>query len=120
MGMDRHVRFGDGRQPTWAKVVARLVDAGLPVQLRMIDGQLAFPDETPAEDWRELRVGAASGMVTIRRIDDGVACVVWGNADRPTREMWNAIAWAFAVESDGKIDGQSADEFRRTSEMPAE
>jgi hypothetical protein len=118
MGMDRHVRFGAGRQPTWNDIVARLQSAGVAAQLRMIDGQLAFPDETPADDWRELRIGAVSAMVTIRRTEDGVTCVVWGNADRPTREMWNATAWAFAAESEGKIDDQSADEFRGSNEMP--
>ena len=118
MGMDRHVRFGDGRQPTWPNVAARLIDAGLAVQLRMIDGQLAFPDETPSDDWRELRIGAVSAMVTVRRSGDGVTCVVWGNADGPTRELWNAIAWAFAAESDGKIDDRSADDFRASNEMP--
>jgi hypothetical protein len=118
MGMDRQVRFGAGRRPTWNDIVARLQEIGVPAQIRMIDGQLAFPDETPADDWRELRIGAVSAMVTIRRTDDGVACVVWGNADRPTRAMWNATAWAFAAVSDGTIDGQSADEFRRANEMP--
>jgi hypothetical protein len=118
--MDRQVRFGEGRQPTWANVAARLVDAGLAVQLRMIDGQLAFPDETPADDWRELRIGAVSAMVTVRREQGGVTCVVWGNADQPTRALWNVIAWAFAAESEGKIDGLTADEFRASNEMSKE
>ena len=103
MGMDRQVPLGEGSRPTWANVAARLVDLGLAVQLRMIDGQLAFPDETPADDWRELRIGAVSAMVTVRREERGVTCVVWGNADLPTRGLWNAIAWAFAAESEGRI-----------------
>jgi hypothetical protein len=84
-------------------VAARLKEAGLAVQLRMIDGQLAFPDETPADDWRELRVGSAAGMVTVRRAPDGVTCVVWGNADGPTRDLWEAVASAFASESGGAV-----------------
>jgi hypothetical protein len=44
----------------------------------MIDGELAFPDEEPPEDWRELRIGTPEGMmVTIRRERDRVVLVVW-------------------------------------------
>ncbi len=46
----------------------------------MIDGQLAFPDEEPAADWRELRVGTPQGMVTVRRGKERMVFVTWGNS----------------------------------------
>jgi hypothetical protein len=70
----------------------------------MIDGELAFPDEEPAENWRELRLGTAAGaMVTVKRERDRVVLVVWGNADAGLVEAWNALTWAFAKAGSGKI-----------------
>jgi hypothetical protein len=60
--------------------------------MRMIDGELAFPDETPPDTWRELRVGTPSGMITLRREIDGVTLVIWGNADENLRRDWNTLA----------------------------
>ncbi len=66
------------------------------MQIRMIDGQLAFPDEEPPGDWKELRVASTLGMVTIRRHAGGVELVIWGNADAGTQQTANALAVAFA------------------------
>jgi hypothetical protein len=103
MGMDRTVTF-DAAPPAWPAVRDLLATRGFAVQMRMIDGQLAFPDEEPAADWRELRVAAAAGMVTVRRGTDRVELVVWGNADADLRKFWNALAWAWAKAGGGRIE----------------
>lgn len=122
MGMDHKVRFGPNSNPSWPSLRDRLTRSGLAPQLRMIDGQLAFPDEEPAADWQELRVGTAHGMVTLRREPDGIRLVVWGNADVATRQAWNALTWAVAVLSGGTVETAqgpcTVEEFARTAEMP--
>jgi hypothetical protein len=62
--------------------------------MRMIDGQLAFPDETPPDDWKELRVSTPAGMITLRRDDEGISLVIWGNADEKLRTVWEQMAGA--------------------------
>ena len=122
MGVDQKVLFAAERMPPWPRVRETLA-ALHPVQMRMIDGQLAFPEEDPPADWRELRVGTAAGMITLRREPDGIHLVIWGNAERPLRESWNAIAWSLATLTDGRIrmaDGEvTAAEFRGRAELPA-
>src|SRR5438309_1876556 len=103
MGIDRAITFPSGQVPAWTTVRALLVEHGYPVPMRMIDGELAFPDEEPNEPWRELRVGAAAGMVTVRREGSQVVCVTWGNADAALTQLWNALAWAFAEAGQGQI-----------------
>src|SRR5205814_953475 len=80
MGMEQAVTFEGGPLPAWGAVRDLLAGRGYPVQTRMIDGELAFPDEAPPEEWRELRVGTPGGMVTLRREPGRVVCVTWGNA----------------------------------------
>jgi hypothetical protein len=122
MGMDRTVRF-EGGPPTWEAVRDLLAARGFPVQTRMIDGQLAFPDEAPPADWRELRLGTPQGMVTVRREADRVVCVTWGNADAALRQAWNAVAWAFAEAGGGKVEEEDgpldAAAFRGKADLPA-
>ena len=48
------------------------------MQMRMIDGELALPDETPPDGWRELRVAAPEGMVTIRRAPGRIVLGTFG------------------------------------------
>lgn len=79
MGMDRVISIA--KLPSWASIARELADRNLPAQLRMIDGQLAFPDEQPPGDWRELRISVTGGMVTLRRESSGVRLVIWENAD---------------------------------------
>jgi len=84
MGLDRTIRFTSPDPPSWEAIraqLARVGDAAPPV--RMIDGQPAFPDETPEPGWREVRVGTAAGMVTIRR-PPPPSCASSGGT-RPTR-----------------------------------
>jgi hypothetical protein len=122
MGMEQIVTFPDGRPPAWTAVGELLAAHGFPVQMRMIDGQLAFPDETPPDDWRELRLGTPQGMVTLHREPDRVRCVTWGNADAALRQAWNALTWAVAEAGQGQVllpsGPLSAADFRRGSELP--
>src|SRR6516165_8626551 len=122
MGQERVVTFAGGAVPPWQNVGELLTRSGFPVQMRMIDGQLAFPDEQPPESWSELRVGTAQGMVTVRREPDRVRLVIWGNADAAMFQAWNGLAWAFAEAGGGRVEAaegtQSADEFRRQADLP--
>ena len=113
MGQERVVTFAGGAVPAWQRVGDLLTRSGFPVQLRMIDGQLAFPDEQPSDAWAELRVGTPQGMITIRREPDRVRLVTWGNADATMLQAWNALAWAFAEAGGRRVDGTLApDEFK--------
>jgi hypothetical protein len=122
MGLERVVTFAGGTVPAWEGVRELLTRSGFPVLMRMIDGQLAFPDEQPPESWAELRVGTPQGMVTTRREPDRVRLVTWGNADAAMLQAWNALAWAFAEVGGGRVEGteagHSADEFRRQADLP--
>ncbi len=121
MGMEQTVSFA-GPVPAWPAVARLLAERGLPAQMRMIDGELAFPDEPPPEAWRELRVGTSLGMVTVRRAPGGLALVTWGNADEGMRQAWNALTWAFAEAGGGKVRSPAgeldAGAFARTAELP--
>lgn len=121
MGMEQVVRFGE-TVPSWPTVRDTLARHNFPVQVRMIDGQLAFPDEEPGENWQELRLGTPAGMVTVRRERNRVALVTWGNADRGLLQAWNALTWAFAEAGDGRIetaDGSlTAAKYRRKADLP--
>jgi hypothetical protein len=124
MGMEQTVTFPAGSPPTWSAARDLLASRGFPAQVRMIDGELAFPDEEPPENWHELRLGTPEGMiVTVRRERDRVVLVVWGNADPALVRAWNALTWAFAEAGNGTIhtaDGlQSAAEYGSRMDVPA-
>ncbi len=120
--MEQTVSFAGKAMPTWGAVSDLLTRRGFPVQTRMIDGQLAFPDEVPPHDWKELRLGTPQGMVTLRRQGDTVAFVTWGNADAALRQVWNGLTWAFAEAGGGTVQSEhgafDAETFRRQAEMP--
>ncbi|MFL5244030.1 MAG: hypothetical protein ACJ8FY_18155 [Gemmataceae bacterium] len=103
MGMDQSVTFTNCPIPAWETVSALLSTKAYPVQMRMIDGQLAFPDEMPASDWNEIRVGTPHGMITIRKEPNRLVFVTWGNADVEMQKAWNALTWAFAEAGSGSI-----------------
>ena len=123
MGMEHQVAFTAGTVPGWEAVRDLLASRSFAVQVRMIDGELAFPDENPPDSWRELRLGTSGGMVTVRRQTDSVTIVTWGNADEGMRQAWNAVAWAWAAVGQGQIAttaGQvSAADFQQAAELPA-
>ena len=122
MGMEQTVVFDAARLPTWAQLAAFLAGQGFPLQLRMIDGELAFPNEMPPEDWRELRVSTPQGMVTLRRDAEGVTLITWGNADGPLRQAWNALTWAIAALTEGTVRTAEGDRssaaFARAADLP--
>jgi hypothetical protein len=95
MGMETRVTFA-AAVPAWPAVAVVLARKGCPVEMRMIDGELAFPDEAPPDGWRELRVAAAGAMVTVRRGEGEVTLVTWGNADAAQLRLRQALAEAFA------------------------
>lgn len=119
MGLDRAVRFPTPATPTWDAIRTQLVRVGEAAPLRMIDGLPAFPDELPPDDWRELRVGTAAGMVTVRRGTGVLTCVVWGNADPDLNAAWAKVVWACAAAGGGAVDTpdgpKPADEFARAA-----
>jgi hypothetical protein len=123
MGMEQTVVFELGTVPEWTAVRDLLATGGFPVQLRMIDGQLAFPDELPPAAWQELRVGTADGMITLRRDGSHIRTVTWGNADAAMVRAWNALTWAVAEAGRGQVQSASgpvpAAAFRQTADLPA-
>lgn len=103
MGMDRRVTPGP-KNFAWGEFAALLASKDVPVQMRMIDGQLSFPDEAPPENWRELRIACSAGMITLRREGAAIVIVTWGNADAELQRCWNAVASAVAAATDGQVD----------------
>lgn len=93
MGLTRTLCCPHGIR-VWPQVAAALRDRGLAPQLRMIDGQLALPDEEPTMEWREIRVSISGSMVTLRRHADAIELVTWGNADAGQQAAGEAIAEA--------------------------
>jgi hypothetical protein len=122
MGVEQVVTFAAGAVPTWPAMRDLLAGRGFPVQVRMIDGELAFPDEAPPDAWHELRVGTPQGMVTLRREPDRVLVVTWGNADGPLLQAWNALTWALAAAGDGQVvtanAAITAEDYHRTADLP--
>ena len=117
MGLDCTIRFPAGSVPAWDAIKGQLARIGESAPLRMIDGQPAFPDESPEAGWREVRIGAGAGMVTVRRAADALTCVVWSNADSALLAARDRVAWACAAAGQGTVEtptGEaSADEFAR-------
>lgn len=80
--------------PGWSGVLGELRAAGLEPVVKMVDGLPAFPDEQPADDCSEVRLGFPAGMVTLARTPGGVRCVVWGTADAELLAVRDACAGA--------------------------
>ncbi|MBL8796086.1 MAG: hypothetical protein JNM56_19450 [Planctomycetia bacterium] len=122
MGLDQSVTFPVGVRPSYPALAELLARHSFPVQMRMIDGQLAFPDEAPPDDWRELRLATPQGMVTVRREPGRLTCVTWGNADASLLQAWNAVTWALAEATGGQVEAPSgavsAAEFRMRADLP--
>jgi hypothetical protein len=124
MGMEQTVSFAGKAIPSYEGVRAFLGERSFPLQMGMIDGQLAFPDEVPNEDWHELRLRTPLGMVTARREGDRLIFVTWGNADAAMQQAWNALTWAFAELGDGRIESPEglldARTYRQRVDLPSE
>jgi hypothetical protein len=123
MGIEQSISFPNTALPSWVALRGFLDQHGYPISLRMIDGELAFPDEVPPDAWRELRVATPEGMVTMRRDRDRLIMVTWGNADAALVQAWNGLAWAAAELGDGRIESPNgsvtAADFRRAADLPA-
>src|SRR5262245_7977430 len=107
MGLERTIRFSSGEPPTWDEIRAQLLLVGEAGKIRLIYGKPASPDEAPEPGWRELRVGTAAGIVTIRRRPDSLTCVVWGNADSALTAAWHKVIWACAAAGAGTVETPS-------------
>jgi hypothetical protein len=122
MGLEQSVQFPNHDLPAWPAVSALLQRLGFPVQMRMIDNELAFPDEEPPGTWKELRLGTPAGMITVRRQARGLAFIVWGNAEPALLQARNALMWAFAELGHGSISTaegtQSPEQFRPSTGLP--
>jgi hypothetical protein len=122
MGMEQTVSFAGKTIPAYPAIRAFLGERGFPLQMGMIDGQLAFPDELPGESWRELRLRTPQGMVTVRCEAERLVFVTWGNADAAMLQAWNALVWAFAEVGGGQIETPEglldASAYRRRVDLP--
>lgn len=118
MGLDRTIHFPTGQVPSWYTIQSQLARVGEVAPIRMIDGMPAFPDEIPEEGWKELRISSAAGMITIRRRDNSIHCVIWGNAEAGLSLSWMKVTWACAAAGQGQIllpDGPvSPEEFAQS------
>jgi hypothetical protein len=81
---------------TWPAVKNTLLRLGEQPVLRMIDGLPAFPEEIPADDWKELRIGLSGEMVTLRRSARGYECVSWGSPTGVLKRSLDAVCVAVA------------------------
>lgn len=115
MGLDRTIHFSGSTTPEWAAIRSQLERVRENAAIRIIDGLPAFPDEVPEPTWKELRLGLAAGMVTIRCSPGRMTCVIWGNADAALIAAWSRVIWACAAAGEGVIETpqgmQSAAEF---------
>jgi hypothetical protein len=123
MGLTQIVLFATARSPSWPAVRELLAAHKFPLQVRMIDGELAFPDEEPGEDWRELRLATQEGLaLTVKRETDRAELIIWGNADPTLIQAWNALTWAFAEAGQGVIrtgaGEQTSSEYLNHAELP--
>ncbi len=123
MGMEQTVSFAGATIPAYTSIRDFLGERGFPLQMGMIDGQPAFPDELPEDNWRELRLRTPQGMVTVRRATDKLVFVTWGNADAGLTQAWNALVWAFAEVGGGRVETPQglldAATYRTSVDLPA-
>jgi hypothetical protein len=75
-------------------VLDALGAAGVPAVVAMADNALRAPGAPPPEDWRDVRLRTPAGMVTLRRQGDGIAVLVFGNADAALQAAQRAVAEA--------------------------
>ena len=84
-------------QPTWQAVADRLCTLGEMPVVRMIDGLPAFPNESPPDDWRELRITLSGGMITLKREAHSWTLVTWGTADAALSAAEERLAQAIQL-----------------------
>ncbi len=69
-----------------------LAAAGLPSTVAMADNVLQPPQAPPPEVWDDVRLRTPAGMVTLRRRPDGIAVLVFGNADAALQAAQRTVA----------------------------
>ena len=79
-------------------LVATLAARGVVATVMMVDNQLCMPGAPIRADWSDARLRTAAGTVTLRRRPDGVALLVFGNADPALQEAQRQIAAALASD----------------------
>jgi hypothetical protein len=77
-----------------ASLVEALAAAGIAATVIMVDGGLVAPAVPLPAAWRDVRLRAAEGTVTLARRGDDLAVVVFGNADEALRSLQARIAVA--------------------------
>lgn len=102
MGMSIRIEFTEV-PPSWSMIRQGLLAKGVSSQMRMIDGELSYPDEEPSESWQELRIALSGGMISLRKANNFLECVVWGNADTKLQESWRLLAEVCAEVGQGQI-----------------
>lgn len=93
LGLEKRILL-DHPIPKWCDWADLLQKDGISPQMRMIDGELAFPDEIPPSDWRELRVASQGAMVTIRRGEKEIILVGWNNDDPAQEKLMSGLTKA--------------------------
>ena len=73
-------------------VLEALAAAGLPSAIAMVNGALVPPSAPPPAEWAEVRLRTPAGMITLRRQPDGIAVVVFGNADAALQAAQRQVA----------------------------
>jgi hypothetical protein len=101
VGVQSSIRFSTGAVPSWGAIRAAVAATGNPPVVRMIDGLPAFPDETPPDEWKEVRIGLAGTMVTLRRTEAGIDVVTWGTADPALESARSRVCDALSQLSEG-------------------
>lgn len=91
MGMEL---FVPGGSPVFTQFLERLLDAGMVATVVMVDGRLHPPTGTIPPHWEDVRLRLAEGMISLKRRPDGIAVVVFGNADATLTAAQRTIAEA--------------------------
>jgi hypothetical protein len=79
-----------------ADLVKRLAQGGLSAQVLMVDGNLHGPNAPVKDDWRDVRLKLAAGTLSLKRRPDGIAVVVFGNADAALTDAQRQVAAALS------------------------
>jgi len=78
------------------EALRRLIAAGEPASIVMIDGALVMPGAAAPPRWVDVRIKTTAGTFAVKRVGPGgVAVVAFGNADDATRTMQEKLAGAF-------------------------
>jgi hypothetical protein len=96
MGHEIRIAWGSAPCPL-APVLEKLQAAGVPSIVVMVEGNLQAPHTPPPSDWKEVRLKCAAGTVTLRRGSDGIAVVVFANAEEPLKEAQQKVADALTA-----------------------